>query len=276
MRAHGQPMAARFDAHRDTGAGVAMSAIDGVHRFGALVSGSVPTFALALVIVLGIATAISSAAHAADLKLPDGPGADLVYARCRTCHDLQYLIDSAGLMPAQWDAVLKSMHDYGLTLPEAERTQILHYLSTWLGPNPPPATAAAPASGAPTAQAAPDGRTLYERNCSACHGADARGDPGRIPPLANNSDLRRDTLLPVLVVLHGLDGPIEVDGQHFDSSMPPFDHLSNEQIAAIVNFVRTEAAPDAPHEAVTAATVGAQREQALNPRDVHAWREQHL
>lgn len=269
-------MAAPFDAPRGTGAGVAMAAIVSVRRLGALVSGSVLTFALALAIALGAGSVTASAAHAADLKLPDGPGADLVYARCRTCHDLQYLIDSAGLMPAQWDAVLKSMHDYGLTLPDAERAQILHYLSTWLGPNPPPATAAAATSGTATAQAAADGRTLYERNCSACHGADARGDPGRIPPLANNSDLRHDTLLPVLVVLHGLDGPIEVDGQHFDSSMPPFDHLSNEQIAAIVNFVRTAAAPDATHETVTAATVSAQREQTLGPRDVHAWREQHL
>lgn len=252
-----------------------------LERTAALVrlSGAVAlVFALAATLAVALTTTPVTAADASatGITLPDGPGADLVYARCRTCHDLQYLVDSAGLLPAQWDAVLTSMHDYGLTLPDTERTQILHYLSTWLGPNPPAVTAASSASAAPTRQAAPDGRILYERNCAACHGADARGDPGRVPPLAGNNDLQRDPLLPILVILHGLDGPIEVDGQHFDASMPPFDHLSDEQIAAIVNFVRTEAAPNEQREAITAATIGEQRKRALGPQDVHAWREQHL
>lgn len=206
------------------------------------------------------------------ISLPDGPGVDLVYARCRTCHDLQYLVDSAGLLPRQWDAVLQSMHDYGLKLGDAERSEILDYLTKYLGPNPPPAprTAQGEAAGgkASAGAARVDGHAVYERNCSSCHGADARGQPTRVPPLAGNDDLRRDPLLPVLVILHGIDGPIEVEGARFDASMPAFDHLSDAQIAAVVNYLRN--AGDG-HE-VTPSTVAGQRSRDLSPDDVHAYR----
>lgn len=237
----------------------------------------------------------------ADISLPQGPGVDLVYARCRTCHDLQYLVDSAGLLPAQWDAVLQSMHDYGLKLDDAERREILTYLTTWLGPSPPPTGTAQTAqatgdaqrtaqtaqptraarAGQPAQAAQPgassegdatlargDGHAVYERNCAGCHGADARGEPRRVPPLAGNEDLQRDPLLPVLVVLHGLDGPIDVEGAHFDSSMPAFDHLSDAQIAAVVNYLRD--AEDAKH--VTQSMVAEQRSRDLSPDEVREYR----
>jgi mono/diheme cytochrome c family protein len=229
---------------------------------------------------IALCTAVAGVPRAhAEITLPDGPGADLVYARCRTCHDLQYLVDSAGLLPAQWDAVLQSMHDYGLKLGDADRREILAYLTTYLGPNPPPptqtaqaassATPAATPSGNGTTTAAVDGHAVYERNCASCHGADAHGEAQRVPPLAGNDDLQRDPLLPVLVVLNGLDGPIDVEGAHFDSSMPAFDHLSDAQIAAVVNYVR-----DAPGgKTVTMSMVAEQRNRDLSAAQVHAYRE---
>lgn len=209
----------------------------------------------------------------AEISLPQGPGVDLVYARCRTCHDLQYLVDSAGLLPAQWVSVLQSMHDYGLKLSDAEQQEILGYLTKYLGPNPPPSTQTAKA-GADTATAKTariDGHAVYERNCASCHGAEAQGDAQRVPPLAGNDDLQRDPLLPVLVVLNGLAGPIDVEGRHFDSSMPPFDHLSDAQIAAVVNYLRDADDVDDGH-AVTPSTVALQRSRDLSPDEVRAYR----
>ncbi len=245
----------------------------------------------ACAIVLGTAVAAIPAARA-EITLPQGPGVDLVYARCRTCHDLQYLVDSAGLLPAQWASVLQSMHDYGLNLPDAEQKEVLDYLTKYLGPSPPPSTRTAksgPASGkAPAGQraqnaqqgasspgngalAAVDGHAVYERNCAGCHGTDRQGDSRRVPPLAGNDDLQRDPLLPVLVVLHGLVGPIDVEGAHFDASMPPFDHLSDAQIAAVVNYLRDpEHAKD--EENVTRSMVAEQRARDLSPAEVHAYR----
>jgi mono/diheme cytochrome c family protein len=213
---------------------------------------------------------LAASTAAADVELPKGPGVDVVYAQCRTCHDLQYVRDAKGLLPAQWKAVIASMRDYGYSPPPGVEAQLLAYLTTYLGPDPPPAATAATAGAA---TAAPDGATLYASNCSACHGPEGRGQSGYFPPLAGNPDLEADRLLPVLVVLHGLAGPIDVAGKHYDGAMPPFNHLADADIAAIVTYVHGAWSNKAPAGgAVDAATVAAQRSRAMTPADVLAYR----
>lgn len=204
---------------------------------------------------------------AADIKLPEGPGANLVYAKCRTCHDLQYIVDAKGLAPAQWRAVIAGMHDYGLTATKEEDAALLQYLTTYLGTNPAPA-------GASSAAPAADGGAIYAQNCATCHGPQGQGQPGLYPPLAHNPDLARDNgAFPVTVVLHGIEGPIDVAGHHYDSAMPAFGHLSDVEIAAVVNYVRS-AWGNAPRPAVdiTADIVAQRRAKAMTPAQVHAYR----
>lgn len=207
-------------------------------------------------------------AHAADFQLPEGPGANLVYAKCRTCHDLQYVVDAKGLVPAQWRAVIASMHDYGLTATKEEDAALLQYLGTYLGPTPPPGTAPA----ASTADAA-DGGAIYAQNCATCHGPKGRGQPGAFPPLAGNPDLVRDDgTFPASVVLHGMDGAIDVAGSTYNSPMPPFGHLSNAEVAAVVNYVREAFGNAGPAPGITADGVARQRAKAMTPAQVHAYR----
>ena len=218
----------------------------------------------------GVLASCSGAASAADIRLPEGPGANLVYAKCRTCHDLQYVVDAKGLLPAQWSAVIASMHDYGLTATKQEDEALVRYLTTYLGHGPaPPATATAP-----SATQSADGSAIYQQNCAACHGAEGRGQPGAYPPLAGNRDLARDNgAFPVTVVLHGLEGPIDVGGSTYDSAMPPFDHLSDAEIAAVVNYVHGawgNSAAASP--AITPQTVATRRSNAMTPTAVHAYR----
>jgi mono/diheme cytochrome c family protein len=226
----------------------------------------------------GAALLAPRCALAAGITLPQGPGVNVIYAKCRTCHDLQYVVDAKGLLPAQWKAVLASMRDYGLTIDDAEQAKALAYLSTYLGPHPPPAsTAAAPAptgAGATAVAAAPDGQALFEENCATCHGAQGQGQPGYYPPLAGNPDVKAHPLLAVNVVLHGLAGPIDVGGQHFDSAMPPFDHLSDAEVAAVVNYVRSNLNDVPGDSAVTAARVAEQRKESMAPAEVRAFRAQ--
>ena len=47
------------------------------------------------------------------------------------------------------------------------------------------------------------------------------------------------------MVLHGMKGPIDVKGKHFDNEMPSFDFLSDAEIAAAINFVRSNWGNDA-------------------------------
>ena len=214
---------------------------------------------------------LAAAASAAEIRLPEGPGADLVYAKCRTCHDLQYVVDAKGLLPAQWKAVVASMHDYGLTATKEEDERLVSYLTTYLGKNPPPATTSAQAPGTTTTA---DGQALYAQNCATCHGPDGHGQPGLYPPLAGNPDLARDNgAFPVAVVLHGIEGALDVAGNRYDSAMPPFGHLSDVEVAAIVGYVEhafgngVNASPP-----ITAELVAKQRAKPMTPAAVHAYR----
>jgi mono/diheme cytochrome c family protein len=224
---------------------------------------------VAVTIACGLVLA-AAGSLAANLRLPEGPGVNLVYAKCRTCHDLQYVLDAKGLVPAQWTAVIASMHDYGMTATQEEDAELARYLSTYLGPNPPPVAAAKSAAPAVNASVA-DGTALYMQNCSTCHGPDGRGQVRTFPPLAGNPDLARDDgAFPVTVVLHGMEGPIRVGDATYDAAMPTFDHLSDAEIAAIVNYVQKTFGNGAA--TITPSMVAERRAKPMAPKDVHAYR----
>jgi mono/diheme cytochrome c family protein len=205
-------------------------------------------------------------------ELPPGPGRELVYGQCRTCHDLQYLKESAGIPRDSWDDLLDSMKQYGLRLTADQRAKILDYLGTYLGPNPPKA---APAAATPAAEKA-DGGKIFGDQCAVCHQPNGEGVAGQFPPLAKNPDLFLSRDFPLRVVLFGMKGKISVNGQTIDGEMPPFDVLDDAQIAAAVAYVRGQWANAALRPKtmapVDAAAVAALRAQKLSPEEVHAER----
>ncbi len=75
-------------------------------------------------------------------------------------------------------------------------------------------------------------------NCMACHQANGRGVPGNYPPLDGSTWVlgRPDVL--IALVLHGLEGPITVEAQVFNQVMPKWGHLTDEQLAAVLTYVR--------------------------------------
>lgn len=80
------------------------------------------------------------------------------------------------------------------------------------------------------------GKRVYEANCQACHQAEGQGIPGAFPPLAGSDFLNADPTRAIDVVLHGLKGPIKVNGQAFDSIMPAM-RLSDEDTANVLTYV---------------------------------------
>jgi mono/diheme cytochrome c family protein len=203
--------------------------------------------------------------------LPKGPGRDLVYGHCQTCHDLQSVEDSAGIRKGAWAAVLDNMKGFGLRITGEQHDKILDYLGTYLGPNPPAEqTAAAPA-------AAVDGAEVFDNTCIACHEADGQGKPGEFPPLAGNKDLFLSSEFPAAVVLNGITGPIEVEGKPFDNTMPPFDFLADEEIAAVLGYVRAQWGNDklqpADFPAIDAAAVADLRNKDMSAGQVHQLRQ---
>ncbi len=92
-----------------------------------------------------------------------------------------------------------------------------------------------------TPLSAQDGGQLFTLYCSACHGADGKGATGgTFPPLAESPWLAGDPDRAVKVVLHGLNGPVDVLGKTYNLEMPPQGAmLPDDQIAAILTFVRS-------------------------------------
>ena len=226
---------------------------------------------LACAAALSLPTAGAALAQSR-FDLPQGPGRDLVYGHCQTCHDLQSVEDSAGIRRGAWDAVLDNMKNFGLRITDQQRAQILDYLGTYLGPNPPQEAAAADQT------ASADGKQVFDNTCIACHQEDGKGKPGEFPPLAGNHDLFLSREFPALVVLNGLQGKLSVEGGEFDNAMPPFDFLSDAEIAAVISYVRSnwgnDALAPADMQPLDAATVAELRKTPLEPDEVHKRREE--
>lgn len=88
---------------------------------------------------------------------------------------------------------------------------------------------------------AQDGGQLYEMVCGACHGADGNGaGEGTFPPMQGSEWIKGDPERLIQIILHGVEGPIEVAGSNYNLAMPPQGSaLVDEQIVAIVNYVRS-------------------------------------
>lgn len=123
------------------------------------------------------------------------------------------------------------------------------------------------------------GETTYA-NCSACHQAAGSGIPGAFPPVAGHAAAL--AALPgganylMHTILFGLSGEITVDGAAYNGVMPPWAHLSDAEIAAVVDYIVTtwpEAGEAvAAFEPISADDVAAARATPLTAAEVHELR----
>jgi mono/diheme cytochrome c family protein len=84
---------------------------------------------------------------------------------------------------------------------------------------------------------AADGKALYA-TCSACHQANGAGIPNAFPPIAESEWVNGPVENLIRIQLRGLMGPITVKGQQFNSMMPPQASMSDEEIAAVLTYIR--------------------------------------
>lgn len=86
------------------------------------------------------------------------------------------------------------------------------------------------------------GKTVYQSGCVACHQPNGKGVPGQFPPLAGSdwvNDVGPNRM--IRLVLDGVNGPINVNGNDFNAAMVPWrPTLSDEQIANVISFVRNQ------------------------------------
>src|ERR1700744_3217167 len=101
--------------------------------------------------------------------------------------------------------------------------------------------AALPAKAQSGGASADAGSKVYATNCAVCHQAAGTGMTGAFPPLAGHfSELlkRSDGRTYVgKVLLFGLEGEISVSGNNSAGAMRPWNALSDDDIAAVLNYV---------------------------------------
>ena len=87
------------------------------------------------------------------------------------------------------------------------------------------------------------GKTIYGSLCASCHGAEGEGMNLLAPPLLNSDWVTGHPDRFARILLHGLEGAIEVSGKTYQPpdilpAMPPVGMMSNNELAATMTYIR--------------------------------------
>ena len=87
--------------------------------------------------------------------------------------------------------------------------------------------------------AADPGQEIYLKYCMACHQASGSGVAGMYPTLQKTDWVHGDKSRLIGLLLNGQQGEITVNGQVFRGVMPTHQYLTDEQIADVLTYVRS-------------------------------------
>jgi nitrite reductase (NO-forming) len=136
-------------------------------------------------------------------------------------------------------AILKADGPENLAIYSGKEVDAM-YLGGRASPNLAAVTAAATANEAGTLtleEQSKAGQALFAGTCSTCHQPNGEGMEGVFPPLAKSSVLKADPKRIVDIILHGLNGPITVNGKDYNSTMPAMAQLTDDEVANISTYV---------------------------------------
>jgi mono/diheme cytochrome c family protein len=83
------------------------------------------------------------------------------------------------------------------------------------------------------------GKSVYKKNCLTCHQSDGSGVPNMHPPLGPGSWIEKDPEELTAIMMKGLSGQIEVNGQIYKNHMPSQAKLTDEELADVLTYVRS-------------------------------------
>lgn len=121
------------------------------------------------------------------------------------------------------------------------------------------------------------GRKFFLSSCSGCHGNDGAGLNRFAPPLRKSEWVLGDERRLALIILHGIEGPLEVAGKRYAEPeilpvMPGHSTLDDGTIASILTYIRNEWGNQAG--AVSRKSVG--RTRLTNQGRVLPWTAEEL
>jgi mono/diheme cytochrome c family protein len=121
------------------------------------------------------------------------------------------------------------------------------------------------------------GAEVYRReaHCITCHQADGQGLPAaQFPPIAKSAWVTGSPARLIRLALHGLMGPIEVNGVKYPGQVPmtAFKGLSDQELAGVLTYVRNsfgnQAAPITPAQVAQERAATKAQEGFLNPAEL--------
>lgn len=83
------------------------------------------------------------------------------------------------------------------------------------------------------------GQGIYIQYCLTCHQEDGSGVPNMTPPLRKSDWVVGDKTKLINVVLNGLQGEIEVNGDTYFGIMASHSFLNDKQIAGVLTYIRS-------------------------------------
>ena len=83
------------------------------------------------------------------------------------------------------------------------------------------------------------GGKIYTTFCVTCHQTNGKGASGRFPPLNKTDWVVGDKSQLISLIINGLEGQIEVNGETYNGIMPQHSFLSDEEIAGVLTYIRT-------------------------------------
>ena len=83
------------------------------------------------------------------------------------------------------------------------------------------------------------GQKIYNQYCMACHQSNGMGASGRFPPIVGTDWVTGSKKRLVHLILNGMEGEIEVNGEIYDGLMPQHSFLNDDQIADVLTYIRT-------------------------------------
>ena len=90
-----------------------------------------------------------------------------------------------------------------------------------------------------------NGESLYKRHCISCHQADGSGVPSMYPPLEDNERVLGEPEPLIKVLMMGDKAPFSVDEDKYMGAMASYKYLSDEKIATLITYIRSNFNNDA-------------------------------
>ncbi len=158
--------------------------------------------------------------------------------------------NSKNLPPVRLAAQPNLFSQPGLPI-DKNKLEALKRRFTWPGYVPPPVVASAGDLDEKGQIQFANGRKKYLVSCAGCHGSDGKGVSRMAPPLAGSDWVLGNEKRLALIILHGIEGSIEVGGKQYDAPeilpvMPSHSTMDDESIADILTYVRNEWGNSAP------------------------------